>query len=43
MKKFLFNENNAPRFAGDEITIGQLLRGEFRMDMPDEQDDMKLE
>ncbi len=39
----LFNENNAPRFVGDEITIGQLLRGEFRMDMSDEQDDMKLE
>ena len=39
----LFNENNAPRFAGDEITIGQLLRGDFRMDMSDEQDDMRFE
>ena len=29
----IFDESNLPSFVGDEITIGQLLRDEFSMDI----------
>ena len=32
----IFDESNLPSFVGDEITIGQLLRNEFSMDMTEE-------
>ena len=33
---------NLPSFVGDEITIGQLLRDEFSMDMPDDTEDIDI-
>ena len=38
----IFDESNLPNFVGDEITIGQLLRDEFSMDMPDDTEDIDI-
>lgn len=38
----IFDESNLPNFIGDEITIGQLLRDEFSMDMPDDTEDIDI-
>lgn len=38
----IFDESNLPSFVGDEITIGQLLRDEFSMDMPDDTEDIDI-
>lgn len=38
----IFDESNLPSFVGDEITIGQLLRDEFSMDMPDDTEDIEI-